>query len=138
MGFHDEWCTWVKGILQSARSAVLVNGSPTFEFNCEKGVRQGDPLSPILFLIVMEVLHCLLDKAVELGEIKGIRFDDGRTELSHMFYADDALLVGEWSKDNMDNVARVLRVFHLCSGLKINLQNVSFLVLVSHRLTSRA
>jgi len=55
MGFPSIWCNWVKGILVSARSAVLVNGSPTFEFQCEKGVRQGDPLSPFLFLVVMEV-----------------------------------------------------------------------------------
>ena len=75
MGFPTRWCSWVKGILESARSAVLVNGSPTFEFNCQKGVRQGDPLSPFLFLVVMEILHCMIEKAVMVGEIKGIRVD---------------------------------------------------------------
>ena len=119
MGFHDKWCCWVKGVLHSARSAILVNGSPTFEFQCQKGVRQGDPLSPFLFLVVMEVLHCLLNKAVAVGEFKGIRIDNSSV-LSHMLYADDALIFGDWSKDNVDSVARILRVFHLCSGLKIN------------------
>ncbi|XP_076912829.1 uncharacterized protein LOC143571228 [Bidens hawaiensis] len=69
MGFPNHWCLWVKEILDSARSAVLVNGSPTFEFKCEKGLRQGDPLSPFLFLIVMETLSWMLSKAREIGDV---------------------------------------------------------------------
>src|ERR1044071_7373082 len=71
MGFHLLWCEWVRGICYSSRAAVLVNGSPTFDFRCEKGLRQGDPLSPFLFLLVMEALSCLLRKAQELDELKG-------------------------------------------------------------------
>ena len=67
MGFPSKWCLWVRGILKSAVSAVLVNGSPTFEFQCKKGLRQGDPLSPILFLIVMEVLSKMVDQACNVG-----------------------------------------------------------------------
>ncbi|KAJ0920733.1 putative RNA-directed DNA polymerase [Helianthus annuus] len=70
MGFPDLWCKWIKGILASARSSVLVNGSPTFEFNCSKGVRQGDPLSPFLFLLVMEALSNMLSKARMEGFFK--------------------------------------------------------------------
>ena len=56
MGFPTKWCEWVFGVLASARSSILVNGAPTFEFQCSKGMRQGDPLSPFLFIIVMEAL----------------------------------------------------------------------------------
>ncbi|KAJ0576605.1 putative RNA-directed DNA polymerase [Helianthus annuus] len=70
MGFHPTWCDWIKGIPHSSRAAVLVNGSPTFDFSCEKGLRQGDPLSPFLFLIVMESLSWLLEKAKEIGVLK--------------------------------------------------------------------
>ncbi|XP_022040184.1 uncharacterized protein LOC110942726 [Helianthus annuus] len=98
MGFPGRWCSWVKGILESAHSAVLVNGSPTFEFQCEKGFDR--------------VTH----KAVGLGEFKGVDIGSGDKTISHLFYADDALIVGEWSKSNVDQVARILRVFHMCSG----------------------
>ncbi|XP_022032257.1 uncharacterized protein LOC110933335 [Helianthus annuus] len=122
MGFPDLWCKWIKGILASARSSVLVNGSPTFEFNCSKGVRQGDPLSPFLFLLVMEALSNILYKARMEGLFKGIQTPNNGPVISHLFYADDALVLGEWDRVNVKNVARCLRIFYLCSGLKINLQ----------------
>ncbi|XP_022020173.1 uncharacterized protein LOC110920261 [Helianthus annuus] len=121
MGFPSRWCMWVRGILQSARSAVLVNGSPTFEFQCHKGLRQGDPLSPFLFLVVMEALACMISKACRIGEFEGVRIYNGGPIVSHMLYADDALILGCWSKDNVETINRLLRVFHCCSGLKINL-----------------
>ncbi|KAM0002505.1 putative RNA-directed DNA polymerase [Helianthus debilis subsp. tardiflorus] len=126
MGFPNRWCLWIQGILNSSRSAVLVNGSPTFEFQCQKGVRQGDPLSPFLFLIIMEAFSCLVRKACELGELKDLRFLSGNLPISHLLYADDAVILGEWSRDNIEKTARLLRVFHSCSGLKINIKK-SFL-----------
>ncbi|XP_022041930.1 uncharacterized mitochondrial protein AtMg01250-like [Helianthus annuus] len=111
----------VKGVCVSARAAVLVNGSPTFDFRCEKGLRQGDPLSPFLFLIVMEALSWLLKKAQQIGIFKGVCITSNEAELSHLFFADDTLIMGEWTRDNIQSIARVLRIFYLCSGLRINL-----------------
>jgi hypothetical protein len=121
MGFPSRWCLWIKGILASSRASVLVNGSPTFQFSSEKGLRQGDPLSPFLFLIVMECLSWMLDKAKSIGDFKGIRLTDEEVELSHLFYADDALIMGDWSRDNIQCTTRILIVFYLCSGMRINL-----------------
>ncbi|KAJ0469537.1 putative RNA-directed DNA polymerase [Helianthus annuus] len=121
MGFPMKWRLWVKGILQSTRSSILVNGSPTFEFQCQKGLRQGDPLSPFLFLIVMEALSCLIAKACSLGEFEGISLSNEGPMLSHMLYVDDALIMGGWSKANVLKTNRLLRVFYLCSGLRINI-----------------
>ncbi|XP_022041786.1 uncharacterized mitochondrial protein AtMg01250-like [Helianthus annuus] len=118
MGFPSTWCNWIKGILISSRAAVLVNGSPTFEFKIEKGLRQGDPLSPFLFLIVMEALSWMLKKAKAIGELKGINFTDDEADITHLFYADDALILGEWSRENLQSTARILRVFYLCSGVR--------------------
>ncbi|XP_035845190.1 uncharacterized mitochondrial protein AtMg01250-like [Helianthus annuus] len=120
MGFSQQWCNWVKGVLVSARSSVLVNGSPAFEFQCHKGIRQGDPLLLFLFLIVMEVFSCMVNKACDTGNFEGIRLPNGGLVISHLLYADDALIIGEWEKENVKVVARILRVFYACSGLKIN------------------
>ncbi|KAJ0436408.1 putative RNA-directed DNA polymerase [Helianthus annuus] len=121
MGFPGKWCLWIKGVVSSARASVLVNGSPTFEFNCQKGMRQGDPISPFLFVIVMEALSCMINRACGLGILKGVSLPNGGPMVSHLFYADDAVIMGEWSRENVLNVVRILRCFHICSGLNINL-----------------
>ena len=53
MGFHDKWLQWVQMIFSSAHSSVLLNGVPGNSFKCMRGVRQGDTLSPLLFVLVL-------------------------------------------------------------------------------------
>ncbi|XP_035836083.1 uncharacterized protein LOC110888901 [Helianthus annuus] len=87
-----------------ARASVLVNGSPTFEFSCGKGMRQGDPISPFLFVVVMEALSCIFDKAVEAGVFSEIDLPNDGPSLSHLFFADDALIIGDGVGANMNKV----------------------------------
>lgn len=68
LGFPPRWNQWIMGCLQSSRTSVLVNGAPTKEFMVSKGVRQGDPLSPFLFVIVMEALNVVMYKALQCGD----------------------------------------------------------------------
>ncbi|KAL6554936.1 hypothetical protein OROGR_006194 [Orobanche gracilis] len=103
-----------------ARASVLVNGSPTREFSLQKGVRQGDPLSSFLFIIAMEGLNLVMKEAVAKGVFKGVAIPGSNTTLSHLFYADDALFLGEWSKGNIKNLSRILKYFYASSGLKVN------------------
>ncbi|XP_071704017.1 uncharacterized protein [Rutidosis leptorrhynchoides] len=108
--------------LNQARTSILVNGSPTNEFYIKSGLRQGDPLSPFLFLIIMEGLHVDIKKAVDSGIIKGAQVGSFNKKIPHLFYADDAILVSEWSCEEMDNIIRIFKIFHLASGLRINIQ----------------
>nr|GEY56841.1 RNA-directed DNA polymerase, eukaryota [Tanacetum cinerariifolium] len=90
----------IQGGLNSGKASVLVNGSPTSEFQFHRGLKQGDPLAPFLFILIMESLHLSFNRAVEAGIFTSLQIDDALT-ISHLFYADDAIFIGEWSKENL-------------------------------------
>ncbi|XP_058746501.1 secreted RxLR effector protein 78-like [Vicia villosa] len=71
MGFGELWIKWMEILIFSSKMSVLVNGSPSKEFMVERGLRQGDPLSPFLFVLVAEGLKILVDKAVQNGDFVG-------------------------------------------------------------------
>ncbi|XP_071699535.1 uncharacterized protein [Rutidosis leptorrhynchoides] len=75
LGFGEQWRKWIRMCLDSARTSVIVNGSPTGEFFLQRGLRQGDPLSPFLFLIILEGVHPYIKEKVVSGDIKGARAD---------------------------------------------------------------
>lgn len=120
MGFGSRWCDWIKACLISSSISILVNGSPTKEFLMEKGLRQGDPMAPFLFLIVAESLHILMVEAKLNGLFEGVKVGAEEVEVSHLQYADDAIFFGKWSILNLKNLMKILNCFHFLSGLKIN------------------
>lgn len=67
MGFGDKWRKWMKECLGSASISILAYGSPTNEFKMERGVRQGDPLSPLLFILAVEGLNAMMKEAKGRG-----------------------------------------------------------------------
>ncbi|GJZ80890.1 RNA-directed DNA polymerase, eukaryota [Tanacetum coccineum] len=119
-GFGTKWRGWIKGCLTSSMGSILVNGSPTAEFKFHKGLKQGDPLSPFLFILVMESLHFSFNQVLDAGLFKGVRIDNSLS-LSHLFYADDAVFIGKWDKSNLITLVNMLKCFFLASGLKINI-----------------
>ncbi|GKV40368.1 hypothetical protein SLEP1_g48023 [Rubroshorea leprosula] len=72
MRFGDIWRGWIRECLQTSMISILVNGSPTRQFKVSKGLRQGDPLSPFLFLIIAEGLNGIITKATELSLFEGV------------------------------------------------------------------
>nr|GEY80685.1 RNA-directed DNA polymerase, eukaryota [Tanacetum cinerariifolium] len=94
-GFGEKWCVWIQSCLWSSRGLVIVNGNPTEEFQFYKGLKQGDPLSPFLFILFMESLHISFQRVMDVGLFKGIELAPS-LNLSHMFYADDAIFMGQW------------------------------------------
>nr|GFC31275.1 RNA-directed DNA polymerase, eukaryota [Tanacetum cinerariifolium] len=121
-GFGNKWCNWIQCCLKSSRGSILVNESPTDEFQFYKGLKQEDPLSPFLFILIMESLHLSFQRVVDVGLFKGINLNHSLC-ISHMFYADDAIFMGQWSDANITTLIHVLECFFHASGLKINLCN---------------
>nr|GEX03912.1 RNA-directed DNA polymerase, eukaryota [Tanacetum cinerariifolium] len=93
-GFGPKWYSWISGYLSSSMASVLLN--------------------------VMESLHLSVSKDIEAGIFKGIKIDSS-LNLSHLFYADDAVFIGEWSSFNFSGIPNILLCFSLLSGLSINL-----------------
>nr|GFA46662.1 RNA-directed DNA polymerase, eukaryota [Tanacetum cinerariifolium] len=71
-----RWCTWICGIFSSNMASILVNGSPTAKFTICCGLKQGDPLAPLLFILVMESLHIFVSRDVNNGVFKGVMVGD--------------------------------------------------------------
>ncbi|GKV15349.1 hypothetical protein SLEP1_g26146 [Rubroshorea leprosula] len=100
--------------------SVLLNGDRTEPFSPSRGIRQGDPLSPYIFIPCMEFLALTITKASSLGYWKGCKAGRGGPLLSHLFFADDLLFIGKATKNNCLFLKSVLEFFSSRSGLKIN------------------
>nr|GEZ69551.1 RNA-directed DNA polymerase, eukaryota [Tanacetum cinerariifolium] len=96
----------------------LVNESPSSEFQIFKGLKQGDPLSPFLFILVMESLHISFSRVMQAGMFTSVSIGE-LLKLSH-FFADGAVFVEDWNDSNLSTIVYVLKCFFLASALKIN------------------
>nr|GEZ45442.1 RNA-directed DNA polymerase, eukaryota [Tanacetum cinerariifolium] len=125
-GFGSKWRYWISGSLNLCMASILVNGSPTAEFPFHCGLKQGDPLAPFLFILIMESFHLSFMRVIKAGLFKGIQLGSSLS-ISHLFYADDAVFIGEWSDNNLSHIMQILYCFSLSSGLKINIMKSNFL-----------
>jgi hypothetical protein len=133
-GFGERWCSWIAHCVSSVRFSVLVNGTPSGFFSSSCGLRQGDPLSPLLFVIVMEALSKLFSITVQRGFLSGfsVGFDsNGVIIISHMLFTDDTLVFCMANPNHLLYLRMLLLSFEAISGLKINLDK-SVLVHVGH------
>lgn len=120
MNFSSLWINWIQQIFDSSRISILVNGSPTAEFSPKCGLRQGDPLSPLIFNLVGEVLSQLICRGEAQKIFKGISLPGCSESLTHLQFADDVILFLEGDEGSVYGIKRILQCFQLLSGLKIN------------------
>ena len=88
MGFHDRWVKLMMVCIITASYSILINGEPHGEITPTRGLRQGDPLSPYLFLMCTKGLHGLISKAANDGDIKGVSICRNGPKLAHLLFAD--------------------------------------------------
>jgi len=128
MYFPVIWRNWIKECITTATASVLVNSSPTDEFPLERGLRQGDPLSPFLFLLAAEGLNIIMKSVVARNIFEGYKVGaPSSVSVTHLQFADDTLLLGVKSWANVRAMRVVLMLFEAMSGLKVNF-NKSMLV----------
>lgn len=117
-GFGDLFINWIRAILYSCRTCVSFNGSQGAYFPCKKGLRQGDPLSPLLFDLVADTLNKILQKAQSANLLTGLGNSSRKTLNLH--FADDTLIFLEANPWMVENLKFLLLGFESLSGLKIN------------------
>lgn len=119
MGFGQRWRDMISLLFASSSSKVMLNGIPGDSFIHRRGLRQGDPLSPMLFILAMELLRCLFDKATEASILSLLSSRSARLRMS--FYADDDALFINPVKEEISAVRQLLTTFGEISGLKTSL-----------------
>ena len=123
-GFSVKWRQWILFCLSTVCFSILINGSPCGFFGSTRGLKQGDLFSPLLFVLVMEALERMLDKAVLKGRMSGFSVGnlEGRSmAVSHLLFADDTLIFCKVDLDQILILCMILIWFEAVPGLKINL-----------------
>jgi hypothetical protein len=119
-GFDPKWCEWIQNYIAKGSVGIRVNNDIGHYFQTKKGLRQGDPLSPILFNLVAHMLAILIKRAKEDAQVSGLipHLVDGGVSI--LQYVDDTILFMEHDLDKALNMKLILCIFEQLLGLKIN------------------
>ena len=120
LSFPLSFINWIKGCLKGARSAINFYGGTTPSFLMGRSIRQGCPISPMLFSLITQVWCVLIDQALDNGDIKGISIPGENKQLCIQLFADDSMILIEASKKYWENAMTVCRRFCNFMGGKIN------------------
>ena len=119
LGFGGKWIRWIKACLEYTSVSILVNGSPTEEFKPGKGLRQGDPLAPFLFLIVAEGMAGLVRQAVAKDLLQSVEVGSKRVKVNMLHFTDETLFFCKVCPQNIMVIKSILYGFELASGLRV-------------------
>ncbi|KAF7835206.1 ribonuclease H [Senna tora] len=130
-------CNMVDVIMRCVTSvsySILVNGTPSESFLPQRGIRQGDPLSPYLFIICAEVFSCLLDRAVNDGWFQGVKIGRSSPSISCLFFADDSIIFSRSTEEATDGIFSVIQAYECASGQRVNLEKTELSFMIQERM----
>ena len=125
LSFHEKWIDTVMRCVSSVKYAVRINRQPYGSIQPSRGLRQGNSLSPYLFLLCAKGLSALLTLAAQRNTIKGVAAFANGPRISHLFFANDSLIFGRATKSEAKEFQRILRVYELSSGQQLNCHKTS-------------
>lgn len=119
--FNHNRVRWIMALVTSSSFSIFVNGSPSETFIPSIRLRQGDPLSPFLFILMMEGLGRSIKNAKEAGKIKGLQLSNNGQALTHQQFVDDTMLQGIPTVRETLAYKQILSYFAMASGMEVNL-----------------
>lgn len=123
---------WILGLIKSTKFSTLVNGAPSDQFSPSQGLRQGDPLSPFLFVILMEGLSRLIRSVKEEGSIKGLQPLPSIPATTHQQFFDYTMLHGTPIVKEALGYKRILNLFSKAFGMDVNLSKSTIFFFNTH------
>ncbi|CAA7054626.1 unnamed protein product [Microthlaspi erraticum] len=125
MGFGERWIGWIMKCIKSVVYKVLINGQPRGKITPNRGLRQGDPLSPYIFILCTEVLISNLKRAESVKSLTGLKVARASPPVSHLLFADDSLFFCKASVEESAVLLQILQNYERASGQKINFDKSS-------------
>ena len=125
LGFGMTWCNMVSNLLYTSTTRIMLNGEPGGVIQHQRGLRQGDPLSPVLFILVMDVLNSIIVKGEEDGLLQPLSRRISGQRLS--LFADDVALFTRPVEEDLQVTKEILNAFGMASGLRTNLSKSSII-----------
>ena len=111
LGFDDDWIELIMTCLSTVRYSFLINGEPRGYVAPSRGLRQGDPLSPYLFILCAEGLSALISHFVSIGSLQGLKVCDGAPVISHLLFADDSMIYSQATMQDCLILKHILDVY---------------------------
>lgn len=127
LGFHPRWVGWIMFYVRSVSYTILINGQPHGFVKLCRGLRQGDPLSPFLFVLCSEGLTFLLNQASHQHLLTGMKFSPQGPQIHHLLFADDTLFLVKAYVDECSVVSEILSIYERATCQMINLDKFSII-----------
>ncbi|CAN1347905.1 Putative ribonuclease H protein At1g65750 [Linum perenne] len=119
-GFAAKWCDWISSCICTVRFSILFNGRPTYQFSPSRGIRQGDPLSPFLFILMTNALSHLINRSVDRKILHDITLTRNGPKITHCLFADDTIVFGKASISEVDKIIQTINDYGAIIGQEIN------------------